>query len=101
MPVPSVRELLGELDGDVHTERVRMMALLGRDHAGDPGLPRLLDDLSGQSDYHHRLALVAAAASGDEERLRAALAHASPRLRSFSHSCPTSTCPRARSSRRS
>ncbi len=59
------------------------MAVLGRDNAGDQGLGALLDELSAQSGYHHRLALVAASAAGDGERLRSALRHPSPHIRSF------------------
>jgi hypothetical protein len=58
------------------------MALLGRDNAGDPALPRLLDELASQSDYHHQLVLIAAAAAGDDRRLGAATRHASPAIRS-------------------
>lgn len=59
------------------------MALLGRDNANDPALSPLLDQLSAESEYHHRLALLAAATAGDHERQRAALSHRSPRIRSF------------------
>ena len=71
------------------------MAQLGRAHAGDPGLPSLLDGLTGESEYHHRLALVAAEASGDEMRLRTALAHSSPRVRAFAfaHLGPRAVAP--------
>jgi hypothetical protein len=64
--LPSIRRLLSDLDGGTHGTRVRTMALLGRDHPGDPGLPGLLDRLAAESEYHHRLALYAAAASGDD-----------------------------------
>lgn len=43
----------------------------------------LLDELSDRSWYHHELALVAATAGRDEDRLRPALNHPSPRIRSF------------------
>ncbi|KAA0233655.1 MAG: hypothetical protein EDR02_12700 [Actinobacteria bacterium] len=59
---PRLRRLLDQLDRTYHTDRVRTVALLGRDNAGDPALPPLLDDLATQSDYHHQLALIAAAA---------------------------------------
>lgn len=57
------------------------MALMGRDNAGDPALNQLLDELASQSGYHHQLALVAASAAGDVQRLGAALRHPSPTIR--------------------
>lgn len=80
---PRLRRLLDQLDRTYHTDRVRTVALLGRDNAGDPALPPLLDDLATQSDYHHQLALIAAAAVGDDRRLAAALGHDSPTIRSL------------------
>ena len=59
------------------------MALLGRDNGSDPGLGSLLDEVAAASEHHHLLTLVAAAAASDQERLRAAVHHASPRVRSF------------------
>lgn len=58
------------------------MALLGRDNAGDPALPGLLDQLAAQSTYHEQLVLIAAAAAGEDGRLSAALTHPSPKMRS-------------------
>lgn len=83
MPVPDLQPLLDRLDGTFHAERVRTLAVLGRDHAGDATLGHLLDGLSTQSWYHHELALVAATAAGDRDRLRRALSHPSPRIRSY------------------
>lgn len=83
MALPRLRRLLDQLDAGHHAERMRTMALLGRDHAGDLELARLLDEVSSQSDYHHFLTLVSAAAASDDERLQAALTHGSPRIRLF------------------
>src|SRR6185503_4548258 len=57
------------------------MALVGRDDGDDPALGALLDEVAGQSEYHHHLALVAASTAGDTPRLVAALRHPSRRIR--------------------
>lgn len=95
MQIPGLRLLLEELDGSYHSQRVRTMALLGRDNAADAALGDLLDQLSGESGYHHCLALVAAAAAGDQGRLRSALNHPAPRVRSFAlaHLDPAGVAP--------
>jgi hypothetical protein len=81
--VPDLAPLLTRLDQTTHADRERTLALLGRDHAGDPDLAALLDGLSAQSEYHLHLALIAASTAGDGARLRASLAHPSPRVRSY------------------
>jgi hypothetical protein len=57
------------------------MALIGRDHSGDPALGELLDEVAAQSDHHRALTLVSASAAGDAQRLRGALRHPSGRIR--------------------
>ncbi|MFV0453363.1 MAG: hypothetical protein ACK5LS_14185, partial [Propioniciclava sp.] len=81
MPLPQLQPLLQYLDQTNHADRLRTMALLGRDHADDPGLSVLLDSLAAESSYHQRLAL--AAAPDDDGRIAAALSHPSPTVRSF------------------
>lgn len=81
--VPSLKSLQAELDRGAHHDRVRRMALLGRDEAGSPGLAGLLDQLSEAGGYWHQLALVAALAARDGDRLAAALSSDYPRVRSF------------------
>lgn len=81
--VPSLQSLQAEFDRGTHHGRVRRMALLGRDEAGSPGLARLLDQLTGLGGYWHQLALVAAVAGNDGERLVAALSSDYPQVRSY------------------
>lgn len=81
MPVPTLRALLAELDKTNHAGRIRRLALLARDHAGEPGLARLLDGLTRTSGYHARLALLAAKVSGDHVRLAALTEHGDPGVR--------------------
>src|ERR1022692_1764782 len=81
--VPSLKSLQAEFDRGTHHGRVRRMALLGRDEAGSPGLAGLLDQLTGLGGYWHQLALVAAVAGSDGERLVAALSSDYPQVRSY------------------
>jgi hypothetical protein len=81
VPLPDLRPLLDRLDRSHHADRVRTMALVGRDGGDDPALGELLDEVAAQSEYHHHLALVAASAAGDVQRLVAALRHLSRRIR--------------------
>ncbi len=83
MPLQRLRRLLDQLDRTYHSDRVRMMALVGRDHADDPALHRLLDEVASKSQYHQGLTLVAATAAGDDERLHAALGDPSATIRSL------------------
>src|ERR1022692_3745361 len=81
--VPSLKSLQAEFDRGTHHGRVRRMALLGRDEAGSPGLAGLLDQLTGLGGYWHQLALVAAVAGSDGDRLVAALSSDYPQVRSY------------------
>ena len=45
MPLPDVRQLLDQLDRSHHADRVRTMALIGRDNSGDPALTTLQYEL--------------------------------------------------------
>jgi hypothetical protein len=49
--VPLLDLLLAELDRGTHAERVRRMALLGRDEAHSPDLAELPDRLSEMGGY--------------------------------------------------
>lgn len=73
------------LDRDTHAGRVRRLALLGRDEAGSPALSTLLDRLTAQGGYWHRLAQYATVAAGDTERLTADLSSESVAVRSFAY----------------
>lgn len=75
MTLPDAESLARQLPSLPHVERVRALVRLARDHAADPALGPLLDALAARSDYHAGLALAAARAAGDAERVRA-LSHA-------------------------
>ena len=80
MPLPDVRRLLDRLDRSHDADRVRTMALIGREGSGDPALAAFLDEVAAPSEYHQHLVLVAASAAGDARRLTAALRHPSLRI---------------------
>ncbi|WP_077240275.1 hypothetical protein [Actinomyces denticolens] len=71
MTLPDAESLARQLPSLPHVERVRALVRLARDHAADPALGALLDGLAARSDYHAGLALAAARAVGDAERVRA------------------------------
>ncbi len=79
--VPQKRRLLKEVEKLTHAERSRRLALLGRDHAGTPGLRRLLDSLD-EDLYQWQLRLVAAKAARESADLLAGLGHRSRSVRS-------------------
>jgi hypothetical protein len=81
VPLPDVRRLLDRLDRSHDADRVRTMALIGREGSGDPALAAFLDEVAAPSEYHQHLVLVAASAAGDARRLTAALRHPSLRIR--------------------
>lgn len=60
---------------------------LVRAHADDPRLPVLLNALAGKSSYHALLAVEAARALGDEDRLRELAKHSSRRVRFRAAAC--------------
>ncbi|HSH59973.1 MAG TPA: hypothetical protein VK988_10095, partial [Acidimicrobiales bacterium] len=86
MTVPDPAVLMAEMDLDTHQGRVRRMALLGRDEAGSVLLGELLDWLTELGGYWHCLALQAAVAAGDDQRLVAGLSSGSSVVRSFASS---------------
>ena len=61
--------------------------MLVRTHADDPRLPVLLNALAGKSSYHALLAVEAARALGDEDRLRELAKHPSRRVRFRAAAC--------------
>lgn len=79
MSLPSATTLLVELDAMTHAQRCRRMVGLTRDHATDPGLPTLLDEIAQTSDYHQVLTLLDPGML--PQRLVAALDSPSPRVR--------------------
>jgi hypothetical protein len=81
MSLPTLRVLLAELDKINHAGRSRRVALLARDHGTDPKFGKLLDGLTGTSNYHTKLALLAATVSGDTDRLIALTTHPSQAIR--------------------
>lgn len=76
MRLPSVKDLLAELDTMTHAQRCRRLADLAR--GSDPDLPGLLDQVARTSDYHQVLVLITA---GSPQRLLAALDSPSLRVR--------------------
>ncbi|MEJ7765097.1 MAG: hypothetical protein WKF86_06340, partial [Acidimicrobiales bacterium] len=86
MTVPDLAALMAEMDLETHQGRVRRMALLGRDEAGSVLLGELLDRLAELGGYWHCLALQAAVAAGDDQRLVAGLSSGSSVVRSFASS---------------
>ena len=83
MTVPSLPDLVAEMDRGTHADRARRLAELGRDHAADPALGPLLDALAARSPYEHQLALLAAVVAGDAPRVLAALSDPVVGVRSF------------------
>jgi hypothetical protein len=81
--VPALEDLMAEMDLDTHAGRVRRVSLLGRDEAGSAGLVTLLDQLTELGGYWHCLALRAAVAARDGQRVLAALRSPSRQVRSF------------------
>jgi hypothetical protein len=89
-----LRTLLTELDHLTHAARTRRVVLLAREQADHPKLAKLMDRLSAASDYHARLVLTAAAASGDVPRITGFLDHSNPRLRAAAlHALPLAELP--------
>ena len=71
--VPSKRALLREIDPLTHAARTKRVALLGRDHAGEPALEVLLRELDANV-YEWRLRVTAACAARSVAHLLAAIA---------------------------
>ena len=81
-----MKRLVDEFDAATHVDRVRRMAVLGRDEAGSAQLTTLLDSLQQRSSYEHFLALVAAVAAGDVDRVIEATSSPVASVRSFGFS---------------
>lgn len=87
MPLPSLPALNRSLPVTSHSSRVHHVVMLVRTHADDPRLPVLLNALAGKSSYHALLAVEAAKALGDEDRLRELAKHSSRRVRLRAAAC--------------
>jgi len=83
MKIPSKQHLLTELDEVGHAERVRRLALLGRDAAGTVALNNLLEQLQRGDSYEQMLCLFASVAARDSTRILAALQSDSVLLRNY------------------
>jgi hypothetical protein len=83
MKIPSKQHLLTELDQVGHAERVRRLALLGRDAAGTVELNNLLEQLQRGDSYEQMLCLFASVAARDSTRILAALQSDSVLLRNY------------------
>ncbi len=83
MKVPNKQHLLTELDNVGHSERVRRMALLGRDAAGTAELNELLNELQRGDTYEQMLCLFAGIAARDDSRILTALQSDSVLLRKY------------------
>ena len=71
--LPSASRVLRDLDPLPVPRRAAHIAALGRQFAGDPHLPALLDDLAGRGRFERRLAVALAAAARDLRFLEGAL----------------------------
>ncbi|QCT39126.1 hypothetical protein FBF34_14895 [Arachnia propionica] len=87
MSLPSLPALNRGLPVTSHSSRVHHVVKLVRTHADDPRLPVLLNALAGKSSYHALLAVEAARALGDEDRLRELAKHPSRRVRFRAAAC--------------
>ncbi|MEN8217111.1 MAG: HEAT repeat domain-containing protein [Pseudomonadota bacterium] len=81
MKIPSKQHLLTEVVG--HAERVRRVALLGRDAAGTVELNNLLEQLQRGDSYEQMLCLFASIAARDSTRILTALQSDSVLLRNY------------------
>jgi len=80
--VPAKRKLLKELASLTHSQRMRRMALLGRDHAGTKTFRKLLDGLDDGL-YEWQLRLTAAEAARESSDVIEGLRHPLPSVRAI------------------
>ena len=83
MGTPTFKALRSELDAQPHAVRVRRMVQLARQERGTPTLGALLDEMANGERIWSRLALVAARAAEDDERVQRSLTSADPRARAL------------------